>query len=185
MLAEIDLIGASELFSSCPRTRTIERASAQAERTGGAADVSFVPDERFSDQQRFDILETHLVDLLLGRSLQPEVAAADGLTWRHQHGALDDMLELADIAWPRMIEQRLQRPGIEAGDVLSIPLRLQPEKMCGKQRDVVAPLAQWRQPDFHGVQTEEEILPEAARGDFVLDRGVRGGDEPDVDLACL
>ena len=41
----------------------------------------------------------------------------------HQHRALDGVLELADIARPGVVEQRLQRRRVEAGDRLAVALR--------------------------------------------------------------
>ena len=52
--------------------------------------------------------------------------------------------------------------------------------MTGQQRDVFAPLAQRRHRNLNRVQTEEEILPEAARVDLRVEVGVCGGDDPDV-----
>ena len=55
---------------------------------------------------------------------RPELAEADRRALRHQHAALDGVIELADVARPRMIEQRLQRRRLEAGDVLAVALRV-------------------------------------------------------------
>ena len=54
--------------------------------------------------------------------------------------------------------------------------------MPGKQRDVLAPLAQRRHPDGNDVQTVEQILPEAPGLDFRGKLAVGGGNHAHVDL---
>ncbi len=76
------------------------------------------------------------------------------------------MIQLADVARPWVIEQRLQRGRLEAGEVLPIPLRVLPQEMRRQRRDVFAPIAKRRQLDFDGVQTEQQILTETSGADF-------------------
>ena len=89
---------------------------------------------------------------------------------RHQHAALDRVIELADVARPRVIEQRLQRRRLEAAEVLPIALRVLPQEVRRQRRDVLAPLAQRRQLDFDRVQAEQQILTETS-GRRLLRRG--------------
>ena len=142
----------------------VERAARQAERAGGVADVA-VARHRLLDQERLDFLEAHVLEPR-GRAAvdaQPEVAGADGRPLRHQHRALDGVIQLAHVARPAMVDQDLHRRGIEPGERLAIALRVLAQEVLGEQRDVLAPIAQRRQVDLDGVQPEEQVLPEAAR----------------------
>src|SRR5262249_27815387 len=55
-----------------------------------------------------------------------------------------------------------------------------------EQRDVLLPLAQRWDDDLDAVDTEEQVLAEAAGGDLALQVTVRGADQPEVGppLAC-
>jgi len=70
------------------------------------------------------------------------------------------VIELADVAGPRMIEQRLQRRRLETGDVLPVSLRVLAQEVGGQRRNVLAAFAQRRQLDLDGVQPEQQILAE-------------------------
>ena len=141
----------------------IERAARQAERARGLADVA-VARHRLLDQERFDVFEAHVLEARAAGAFgaQAEVARADGVALRHQHGAFDRVIELADVARPAVIEQHLHRRRIEAGQRLAIALRVQPQEVPRQQRDVFAPIAQRRQVHFDRVQAEEQVLPESA-----------------------
>src|SRR3954452_20736449 len=111
------LNGVRELSQTEALHPAIERAAADTEGRGGAADVAVVTHERLADQQRLDVFETHVLDAPLGRRLQAEVGARDRRAGGHQHSALDHVLQLAHVAWPRVVEQRLHRGWIETADV--------------------------------------------------------------------
>ncbi len=78
------------------------------------------------------------------RSAQTEIARGDLRTGRHQHAALDGMLELAHVARPRMAQQRVHRRAVESGQVLAIAARMLFEEMQRERGDVVAAIAQRR-----------------------------------------
>src|SRR5579884_2285713 len=101
----------------------IERAAAQAEGLGGLADVAIEPRHRLLDEEPFDFLEAHILDARRRVAIdpQPELAEADRRAERHQDAAFDRVVELADVAGPRMVEERLHRRGFEAVDVLAVP----------------------------------------------------------------
>src|SRR5207247_10490430 len=96
---------------------------------------------------------------------------------------LGRVIELADVAGPRMVEQRLERRWLEAREVLAVPLRVLPEKVRGKRRDVLAAVAERWQLYFDRVEPEEEILTEPARGDLLAKIGIGRGHDPHVDVA--
>ena len=102
---------------------------------------------------------------------RPEIAGADGVALRHQHGAFDRVIELADVAGPAVIEQHLHRRRIEARETFAIALRVLPQKVSREQRNVLAAIAQRRQMHLDRVQAEEQVLPEPAGRHFgVADR---------------
>ncbi len=76
------------------------------------------------------------------------------------------MIELANVAGPRVVEQRLQGGRLEARQVLPVSLRMLPEKVSGERRDVFAAVAERRQLDLDGVEPEQEILTKAPGADF-------------------
>ena len=88
------------------------------------------------------------------------------------------MIELADVAGPRVLEEDLHRAAFEAGQPLAIALRVLPQEVLGEQRRVFAPVAQRRQADFDGVEAEEQILPESPGRDLFGDIGVGGRNDP-------
>ena len=76
-----------------------------------------------------------------------------------------------------MVEQRLQRGGLEAGEVLSIALRVLPQEMIRQRRNILAAVPQRRQGDLDRVEPEQQILAEPAAADFL--RQVRVGRRQD------
>ena len=56
-----------------------------------------------------------------GRSIELEIRCGQLGTVGHDQGALDDVLEFPDVAWPSMAMERGDRPSVEgtlAGDIL-------------------------------------------------------------------
>src|SRR5882724_3327400 len=76
----------------------IERAAAEAERLGRLAHVAVEARHRFLDEEPFDVLEAHVLDARgrIAIDPQPQLAEANRGALRHQHAALDGMVELAD-----------------------------------------------------------------------------------------
>ena len=80
-----------------------------------------------------------------------------------QHArAFDDVLQLADVAFPLGLEQQAFGRRRQAGHRLVHPLRAGAHERGGEIRNVFAPIAEWRKGDLHDVQTIEEIAAEAA-----------------------
>src|SRR5689334_7550037 len=80
----------------------VEGAARQAEDAGGVADVAVVGGERALDEVALDLLEGHLLEPRGGivARAEHEVVGGDLVAGREQRGALDDVLELADVAGP-------------------------------------------------------------------------------------
>src|SRR5947207_4245882 len=74
------------------------------------------------------------------------------------------MIELADIAWKRVLQEPFPGHFVEASDLLPITLRVLTQKMVRQRHDIFAPLAQRRQWDLDCVQTKEQILTKATCG---------------------
>ena len=74
---------------------------------------------------------------------------------------------------------------VEAGERLAVVLGVLPQEVRGQQRNVFAAIAQRRQADLDGVQAEEQILAEAALGDFGVEVGIGRGEDADVHAARL
>ncbi len=117
----------------------------------------------------------------LGRQ-QIEVDPADAVARRHDHGALDHVAELADIARPFIALQRdhgvrrdLRRRHAAFRGVMR-------DEMADQRRNVLAPLGEAGDQHGHDVEAVIEILAEAPFGDLVRQVARGGGDDADIDL---
>src|SRR6266403_1362547 len=162
----------------------VEGAPAQAERLGRLAHVAAVALERLADQHALDLLEREVLEARAWPAApEAQVGRADKRAVRHEHRALERMVELADVAGPGMRLERVERLGLEAGERLPVASRVAAEKVLGEPPDVVAALPQRRKADLDGVEPEEQVLPEASGGHFGGNVGVGRGEDPHVDLA--
>ena len=92
--------------------------------------------------------------------------------------ALDDVLELADVAVPpRRAAGSVRRAGVRPASGLPHPLRAVAHERRRQVRDVLAAIAQRRQPQLDDVQAVEEIAAEAARRDLRAQVAVGRGDD--------
>src|SRR5437870_6988424 len=73
------------------------------------------------------------------------------------------MIQFAHVAGPGMLMKRFERRGIESGDVFAIALRVAVKEMVRQEIDVFAAVAQRRQVNLNGVQTEEQTLEHQSR----------------------
>src|SRR5689334_18212953 len=93
---------------------TIEGAARQAERAGGVAGVG-VAVERALNEHALGLLEREPVER--GRALpiagEVQVGGVQLVTAGEQDGALDDVLQLAHVARPGMLEERADGVGPE------------------------------------------------------------------------
>ena len=112
----------------------VERAAAQAERLGGLTDVAvetrhaFLIRKHSTSSRLWPRVGRHLRG-----SFEAEVARLlDERSLRHQYGALDRVIDLADVAGPRVLEEDLHRAAFEAGQPLAIALRVLPQEVLGE-----------------------------------------------------
>src|ERR1700761_2595072 len=95
-------------------------------------------------------------------------------------GSIERILQLAYIPGPFVLDQRAQ--GIVAQGVGGAGLTGQPlQEMGGEQRNVLFPLAQWRNSQVNDAKAVIEVLAEAALFDHGGKITVGGGKDADVD----
>src|SRR5262249_44666042 len=119
-----------------PLESPVERAPAQTQRLGGLTDVAVEAGHGFLDQEALDFLEAHILEpsASLARRPHAEIALTHERPLRHQHGTLDGVIELADVARPAVLEQELHGTALETGQSLAIALRVLTQEMLRQQR---------------------------------------------------
>jgi len=98
-----------------------------------------------------------------------------------QHHALDAVAQLADVAGPRMLRQRVQRFGAEV-HVFLVRLVGAVHKVQGQLADVARALGQRWQPDRDHVQAVVQVLPKAPGLHFGRQVAVGGRHQAYIDL---
>ena len=79
-------------------------------------------------------------------------------------GALEDIVQFADVARPGVREQRVPRIVVETGRRAAHGLPEIHEESLGKQRDVADALTQGRQRNVEDLEAIEQIFAERAAG---------------------
>ena len=116
-------------------------------------------------------------DLLAAR----DVARERLLAILQQHDAPDDVLELAHITAPRMLQKsgcHLRRE-CPVSSVLLIESREEPRR---QDEDLLFAISQRGNADLHHVQAVVEVFPEVASHEPLLEVAIGGGDDPDIDI---
>ena len=112
-------------------------------------------------------------------------AEVEGVADAEDEGALEEVLQLADVAGPVMrLELSLGR-GIDMGWAAVHPASVLVEEMAGQGGEVAAALPQGGQGDGEDVETVIEIGPELTGGDHGFEVAVGGGDDADIHLEGL
>src|SRR5579875_847202 len=109
--------------------------------------VSARPRQGLTNQKLLDFFETHLLNARCSAraAAQRQIARFDTALLRHQHRTLDHMIQLAHIALPGVLLERLRGVWIEARDVLPIPPSVHPKEVGRERRDIFLSLPQRRQ----------------------------------------
>src|SRR5262245_37184869 len=97
--------------------------------------------------------------------------------------ALDDVLELAHVARPRVLAERDDRLGRDVADdrLMAVAARRQvAQEVLDEQRDVLAPLAERRDDEVDDVDAVEEVLAELPLGDEIAEVAVGRRDHAHV-----
>src|SRR2546422_1109668 len=108
-----------------------------------------------------------------GRQLQARAA-------REDHRSVDGVLKLADVTGPRVAQELLHHIGRNRLDAPAETSGVVRDEVAHEKRDVLGPLAQGREIDGKDVQPVVEVGAKLSRLDQLLERPVRGGDDPDV-----
>ena len=120
-----------------------------------------------------------------GLRLEDEVLLAQLWLLRHDHGALDGILQFADIAHPGLLLQLVHGSGCDASDVLVHGEGELADEVFDERGNVFAALAQRGQFDAEDVEPVKQVRTECALFDHVLEILVGGGHAAEVDLDDL
>src|SRR4030095_13473405 len=102
---------------------------------------------------------------------------------RQNQSAFDNVFELADVAGPVVLLKPCGVRLCQRGRLDSESCRHFRNGMSRQERDVVGSGTKGWQRQWEHVQPVEQILAEPARAHFLGQVLVRGGDDPNVDLA--
>ncbi len=97
-------------------------------------------------------------------------------TRRQNHGALDHVLELADVAGPRVVTERLSRLARDHVDVAIHARGKLADEVIDERVDVRWPLTEGRYRDREDIQAVVQIVTEASPIDHPGEVPIRGGD---------
>ena len=109
------------------------------------------------------------------------VDAEDGVAGDDDH-AFDAVSELADVAGPVVACEGFADLGRDAGDLFLVACGELGDEVLGEERDVALALAERGHVDGDDVEAEEEVFAEAFFLDELLEVGVGGGQDADVDV---
>ena len=113
---------------------------------------------------------------------QVQVARVNGVAFGEDHGALDAVLQLADVSRPQ-VRMQLRHGGVRQHQRLLVQIAAEPiDEVLRQHRDIGAALAQRRNRDRENGQPEVQVFPVLARRDGRLQIAIRRRDDPDVHL---
>src|SRR6266496_16615 len=114
------------------------------------------------------------------RQVPRHVLQRDQVAAAEDHRPLQDVLQLAHVALPRLTDERPERIPLHAEEPRA-ELGVEPvDEMVDQERDVAATLAQGGELEVQDVQPVEEIRAEAAARDFGREVAIGAGDDPHV-----
>jgi hypothetical protein len=115
-----------------------------------------------------------------GRRPQPRLVNRQGVGLAHDHGALDDVLELSHVARPCIGLEQRERAWVDPADHLAGLLGIAIDEVLRQQADIRRPLAQRRHADRKHVDAVVEVAAERPRGNRRLEVAVGRGDDAHV-----
>jgi hypothetical protein len=110
------------------------------------------------------------------RQLLGQVLDADQAVMAEDEGALDDVLELTNIARPVVSHEQRQGFGLDTLDRPALQAIEAADEMLDQERQILLAAAQRRQLDADHVDTVVEVLAQRARADL-LGQVLVGGDD--------
>src|SRR4029453_3536535 len=115
------------------------------------------------------------------RTVKPQHTTA-----RQQHGPFDDVLQFANVSWPRIGLQRFHRPRTESEPTPAVTVCGLLEEVRCEARKVIRSLAERWQHDRKHAEAIEHVAAEMTGGDFWLKLPVGICSHSDVEFSgCL
>src|ERR1700733_12608743 len=114
------------------------------------------------------------------RFLQLVERCFERLTSRQNYGALDEILQFADVSRPAPRGQTLHCGRRDRFDVLLHPFGKLLNEKTDQERNVLSAVPQWRNADREHVQAIEQVAAEFAAGDHLFQIAVGCCDQPSV-----
>src|SRR6267142_4341876 len=111
------------------------------------------------NQIPFDFIEAHFLQLrgaACGLRAQSEITGAHRWSSRHQHAALDGMIQLADIPRPGVFVKSPDRGRVKTGNILAVPARIALQKVVRQKINVLAAVSQRWNVDLDSIQAKEQ-----------------------------
>ena len=109
-----------------------------------------------------------------------QIGDVDVVVRHHDHQPLDHVTQLAHVAAPRRILQRLQRGLREFLRMLVVLNGEERGEVLGQRWNVLATLAQRRRADWNDVEAVKQIFSKTTVADLLGQILVRGCDDPHV-----
>ena len=114
-------------------------------------------------------------------SRQPGLINEERVSITQDHGTLNDVLQFADVSWPIVGLEKLQRLLLDMADPLAGSPGISFDQVFCQQRNVIFPLAQRWYAYGENVDPIEKILAEFARAHGGFQVAVRCGEHAHVD----
>src|ERR1700760_387276 len=107
--------------------------------------------EGLANEDAFHSFQTKLIEALGGSPNLAEAQIGTLHSWSagHENGALDGVVQLADISRPAVLQQGFERRRLKPGNGFSIARGVARQKVAGKQGNIFAAITQRRQVDFY------------------------------------
>src|SRR4051794_11179948 len=116
---------------------------------------------------------------------QPRLVDGKHLTGAQNHGPLDHVLQLTDVAWPVVGLQQVQRLLVDRADVLTRAGGVALHEVFDEHQDVVLAFSKGRYLDGEHIEAIEQVLSEASDRRRSPEIAVRRSDDPNVNADWL
>ena len=113
-------------------------------------------------RQKFGELQAHAADDFLAANAFGQDVHVGTLAGGKDHGALDNIFEFADVAWPVVVHEQLQRGRRELQGRLGVFLAITLDEVGEQERHVFAAIAERGKLEMNNVEAVKEIFAEAA-----------------------
>src|ERR1051326_6120480 len=172
----------------------VERLVRNAEDLGGLAAVAVGHVQRLFDDDALDLLhrlaegDLHgvaVAALARAEELVGEAVDRQRIAAGHDERAVDHVAQLAHVAVPLVLLQRLDEVGVDVLHLLLFRLVQLLQEEMGEERDILEALAQRRHLDGEDVEAVVEVLAHLPVLNGLLRIAVRRGDDARIDVDLL